>query len=190
VTDSTGAVIPDAEITLNAGSSTVKEGHSAEDGSFGFTVQVPGNYVVEISHSGFRAARRTILLGSDPAMHMTVALLLATELSEVTVTADDAGVSLENAENRNTSELDSDALTRLPIFDQDYIMLMSQFLDAGAVGTNGVVLVVNGIEGSGPGVTASAIKSVKVNNNPYSALYARPGRGRLEIETKQGTTDS
>jgi carboxypeptidase family protein len=189
VTDATGAVIPDAEITLEAANKTVKKAQSAPDGSFGFTFLNPGDYVLEISHSGFRTARLWVAAGLTPASHIAVALPVATELSEVTVTAENASVSIENAENRNTNELDSGALSRLPIFDQDYIALMSRFLDTGAVGTNGVVLVVNGIEGSGPGVTASAIKSVKVNNNPYSALYARPGRGRLEIETKEGTPD-
>jgi hypothetical protein len=36
-------------------------------------------------------------------------------------------------------------------------------------------------------VTASAIQSVKINQNPYTALYSRPGRARIEITTKGGT---
>jgi hypothetical protein len=34
------------------------------------------------------------------------------------------------------------------------------------------------------GVTASAIKEVRINQNPYSAEFFRPGRGRIEIITK------
>ena len=64
---------------------------------------------------------------------------------------------------------------------------MSRFLDDNATGTNGVTLVVNGIEANGPGVTPSAIQEVKINNNPYSARFSRPGRARLEIITKGGT---
>src|ERR1019366_3298394 len=64
---------------------------------------------------------------------------------------------------------------------------MSRFLDDNATGTNGVTLVVNGIEANGPGVTPSAIQEVKINNNPYSARFSRPGRARLEIVTKGGT---
>src|SRR5258708_4430931 len=64
---------------------------------------------------------------------------------------------------------------------------MSRFLDDNATGTNGVTLVVNGIEANGPGVTPSAIQEVKINNNPYSARFSRPGRARLEIVTKNGT---
>src|ERR1700722_18407558 len=72
-------------------------------------------------------------------------------------------------------------------YDFNYITTMSRFLDSDATGTNGVTLVVNGIEANGPGVTASAIQSVKINQNPYTALYSRPGRARIEIETKGGT---
>jgi hypothetical protein len=64
---------------------------------------------------------------------------------------------------------------------------MSRFLDPDSSGTNGTTLVVNGVEANGPGVTASAIQSVKINQNPYTALYSRPGRARIEITTKGGT---
>ncbi len=61
------------------------------------------------------------------------------------------------------------------------------FLDDNAIGTNGVTLVVNGMEANGPGVTPSAVQEVRINNNPYSARFSRPGRARLEIITKGGT---
>jgi len=48
---------------------------------------------------------------------------------------------------------------------------------------------VNGIEANGPGVTPSAVQEVRINNNPYSARFSRPGRARLEIITKGGTSD-
>jgi hypothetical protein len=37
------------------------------------------------------------------------------------------------------------------------------------------------------GVSASAIQEVRVNNDPYSAEFNRPGRGRIEIITKPGS---
>jgi hypothetical protein len=107
----------------------------------------------------------------------------------VTVTASDTSVqvSTEIGQNQSGNTVDSNALDRLPVFDQDYITTMSRFLDADATGTNGTTLVVNGVEANGPGVTASAIQSVKINQNPYTALYSRPGRARIEIVTKGGT---
>jgi len=98
-------------------------------------------------------------------------------------------VSTETSENQNNNAIDRDALDRVPVFDQDYITTMSRFLDDSATGTNGITLVVNGIEANGPGVTPSALQEVKINNNPYSARFSRPGRARLEIITKGGTPD-
>src|SRR5262249_51482520 len=72
----------------------------------------------------------------------------------------------------------------LPIFDQDYVGTLSRFLDAGSVATSGATLIVDGIEATRAGVSASAIQEVKINQDPYSAEYPRPGRGRIEIITK------
>src|SRR5262249_45282260 len=76
----------------------------------------------------------------------------------------------------------------LPVFDQDYIGTMSRFLDAGSIATGGVTLVVDGVEASRASVSASAIQEVKINNDPYSAEYPRPGRSRIEIITKPGSS--
>jgi len=36
-------------------------------------------------------------------------------------------------------------------------------------------------------VSASAVAQIRINQDPYSAEYSRPGRGRIEILTKPGT---
>src|ERR1039457_4508172 len=45
-------------------------------------------------------------------------------------------------------------------------------------------MVVDGVEANTLGVSASAIKEGRINQNPYSAEVARPGKGRIEIITK------
>ena len=93
-------------------------------------------------------------------------------------------MSIEAGENRDAVSLDRKMLDNLPVFDQDYVAAMSQFLDPGSVGAGGVTLVVDGMEQSSVGVSASAIQEVKINQNPYAAEFSRPGRGRIEIITK------
>src|SRR5207342_952686 len=78
-------------------------------------------------------------------------------------------------------------LESLPVFDQDYVSALSRFLDAGSLGTNGVTLLVNGVEVNSLGVSASAIQRIQINQDPYSAEFFRPGRGRIEVITKPGT---
>ena len=77
-------------------------------------------------------------------------------------------------------------LESLPVFDNDFVATMSQFLDAGSIGNGGVTIVVNGMEVSALNVSASAMQQIRINQDPYSAEYSRPGRGRVEILTKPG----
>jgi hypothetical protein len=90
----------------------------------------------------------------------------------------------EVSENRDAAAVSESLLEKLPVFDQDYIGRMSMFLDSASIGTKGASLVVDGIEVNNAGITASAIKEVRINQNPYSAEFFRPGRGRIEIITK------
>ncbi len=118
---------------------------------------------------------------------MRIALKLADVRQEVTVNESTGQVSIDASENLDVITLDRPMLDNLPIFDQNYVGAMSKFLDPGSIGTGGVTLVVNGMEQKNIGVSASAIQSVKINQNPYSAEFARPGRGRIEVITKPGS---
>ena len=190
VRDQTGAVIGGATATLQSTDGTaLATTTTGASGDFQFHVAHTGSYKLTIHQDGFQDSKLNLTVGANPRATARVTLSVATVEQQVTVGGDDSSttVSSETAQNQDSNTLDRDALDRLPIFDQDYITLLSRFLDSDATGTNGVSLIVNGVEANGPGVTSSAIKSVKINQNPYSALYARPGRARIEIETKGGT---
>ena len=169
----------------------VGEVHTDGRGTFRFDKLNLGNYHISVQASGFRDAGIDLALAARPRATVRISMSIAVRSQTVTVVASGASsqVSTEVSENRNANTLDRSALDRVPVFDQDYITTISRFLDDTTTGTNGVTLVVNGVEANGPGVTASAVQDVKVNQNPYSALFSRPGRARLEITTKGGTPD-
>jgi hypothetical protein len=189
VEDTSGAVIVGAEVVLTAGDGKkVAQEITDKSGNFRFANVAKGTYTVDVTQSGFREVKQQVkVTGTHPPIR--IVLPIASVNQEVTVAGNDtsAQISTEIAENQNANTIDRDALDNLPVFDQDYIATMSRFLSSDATGTSGIALVVNGIEANGPGVTASAIQSVKINQNPYTALYSRPGRARIEIETKGGT---
>ena len=188
--DPSGAAIAKAHVSLLAsGDKQLAEVTTDNSGSFRFDNVVPGNYMLDFHAEGFRDARVNISRTTRRQTPIRVILQIAVPNETVTVATGDSAplVSTESSENQNASTIDRNALDRVPVFDQDYITTMSRFLDDNATGTNGVTLVVNGIEANGPGVTPSAIQEVKINNNPYSARFSRPGRARLEIVTKGGT---
>ena len=49
-------------------------------------------------------------------------------------------------------------------------------------------MIIDGLQVSSVSLPASAIQEVKINQNPYSPEFLRPGRGRIEIVTKAGAS--
>jgi hypothetical protein len=190
VLDPSGAAIGQAEVRLlKVDGTVVAQAVTDPAGAFHFASVEFGGYRIEARAAGFRTAQVDIKIAAKMPGAVRISLAIATQNEVVNVGSDisSTSVSTEVSENQSSNSLDRDALDRVPVFDQDYISLMSRFLDDNAIGTSGVSLVVNGIEANGPGVSPSAVQEVKINQNPYSARYARPGRARLEITTKSGT---
>src|SRR5207253_4627242 len=71
-----------------------------------------------------------------------------------------------------------------PMFDPNYIATISRFLDSSAIGTGGTTLIMDGLQVNSVALPPSAIQEVKINQNPYSPEFLRPGRGRIEIVRK------
>jgi hypothetical protein len=190
--DPSGAAIAKGDVSL-VGAKAEVLARTTTDKVGGFRIDniAPGKYTLGFHADGFRDVHLAASVTNKRFSPLRVVLQISVETENVTVATgiNVPLVSTETSENQNNNAIDRDALDRVPVFDQDYITTMSRFLDDNAIGTNGVSLVVNGIEANGPGVTPSAIQEVKINNNPYSARFSRPGRARLEIVTKSGTAD-
>jgi hypothetical protein len=189
VLDPSGAAIVGAQITLSRLGLSNAQATADSSGNFRFDSLDPGEYQLNVQHDGFRETTKTVTVGARSPSLIRIILPISVPNEQINVDADESApqVSTDVAQNQNANTVDRAALDRVPVFDQDYVTTLSRFLDDSAIGTNGVSLVVNGIEANGPGVTASAVGEVKINQNPYSALFARPGRARLEITTKTGT---
>jgi Carboxypeptidase regulatory-like domain len=188
--DPSGAAIAKAQVGLLGNKGEVLGQTTADAvGAFHFDNVPPGKYTMECRAEGFRDTRIAAVVTNKRFTPIRIAMPISVETESVTVATgvNVPMVSTETSENQSVNAIDRNALDRVPVFDQDYITTMSRFLDDNATGTNGVTLVVNGIEANGPGVTPSAVQEVKINNNPYSARFSRPGRARLEIVTKSGS---
>jgi hypothetical protein len=185
VLDPAEAAVSGANVTLQTREGTVLVAVKTDvTGTFRFDEVTPGSYTLTIEQKGFEAAAARIRVGAKPPPALVIRLKVAEIKSEVTVTEQSNQLSVNNTDNQNTVSLDRQALDNLPIFDQDYVTTMSRFLDAGAVATGGVTLIVDGLEATRAPVSFSAIQEVKINQDPYSAEFPRPGRGRIEIITK------
>src|SRR3989449_8638977 len=157
-------------------------------GAFLFDCVQPGNYEIRSRKEGFKTDITKVTVGNRSPGRLRIVLFVENLNQQITVSGDNPEVSTDPSENRDVAAVDRQALDDLPIFDQDVVATMSRFLDSSALGTNGVALIVDGIQGAGV-LSASAIQTVTINNNPYSAEYNRPGRGRIEITTKPGSSE-
>jgi len=183
VQDQTGAVLPGASVQLRGATTHTATTDAA--GTFRLEHIESGTYDLTASFDGFKPATTRLRVGTRAPASQKLVLAVAGMTQEVTVT-NGTQVDTAAAGNLDAVSVDQNMLEALPVFDQDYVATISRFLDSGSLGTNGPTLVVNGMEVSALRVSASAIQQIKINQDPYSAEYSRPGRGRIEILTKPG----
>jgi len=188
--DTTGAVLPNADVVLTTLSgATVQQTTTDAAGNFRFDTVPQGRYEVHVAFEGFQPTTARVTVGGRAPSALRITLPLASLKQEITVSNRAAEVSTGAATNSDAVAIDQAMLDSLPVFDQDLISAVSRFLDAGALGNGGATVVVNGMEVSALRVSASAVQQIKINQDPYSAEYARPGRGRIEILTKPGSSE-
>ena len=179
-----------ATVTLKRGADTeVSSTQTDESGRFRFPAVADGDYFLEVRHEGFADSVTPLQVRGRAPAPLAIHLALAGVVSAITVNSmESAQVSTDIAENKDVASVDEGLLEDVPVFDQDYVAAISAFLDAASVGTGGPQLIVNGVAVTTLAVSSSAIQQVRINQNPYSADMARPGRGSIEIITKDPTT--
>jgi hypothetical protein len=190
VIDQTGGVLVAAHVELlKSPGDAIQSVLTDQSGTFRFERVPPGGYDVRSTLEGFKTTSVHVNVGTNAPRPMRVTLPLATVKQEVTVSNASEQVNMGAASNLDAVTIDQSMLGNLPMLDQNYIGMVSRFLDSGALGTGGPTIVVNGMEVSSLNVTASAVQQIKINQDPYSAAYSRPGRGRIEILTKPGSQE-
>jgi len=189
VLDPSGAGASGAVVTLKQSADKSLDSTVTDDtGRFRFAAVPDGSYIIDVQHQGFAPSLTPLRIRARAPAPLVITLALAGLVSEVTVNESElAQLSTEVSENHDSVAVDQNLLQTMPVFDQDYVTAISAFLDAGSIGTSGAQLIVNGVAVTTLAVSSSAIQEVRINQNPYSADMARPGRGSIEIITKDPT---
>lgn len=187
VIDPSGAAVSAAPIQLQSNTgSPIAETASSETGTFEFKGLKTGSYVLRIAaFNGFAQLSVPIRVpfhGTGPTITLSPKSIVQTVNVDSSQT-----MSVDPTTNKDTVAYKAEQLQSVPVFDQDFIGALTPFLDPGSISSGGVSIVVDGVEMKASTVSPSAISEVHVNNDPYSAEFSRPGRGRIEIMTKPGT---
>ena len=188
VLDPNGAVIGDAKITLRREGRSLETRTANQRGEFRFTRIASGDYEIEARKDGFKPTMTHLTVGAKLSSPLEIVLLIADVREEIAVGDEPNQVNTNPDENLDVIKLDSDALKNLPILGNDVIGSVANLLDAGSIGSDGPTIIVDGLEMSRKKVPASTIQEVRINQNPYSAEFARLGRARIEVFTKPGSS--
>ena len=184
VRDADGAVIAGAMIFLrNAADGTMKSARCGNDGSFEVASVTVGTYTITVTRDGFSplVLQHERVSASMPPLDLN--LRIETQAISVTVTADE--VSVDPASGGGSLTLGERGLDALADDPDEFANQLNAMAGARA-GSNGEQIYVDGFTG-GRVPPKSAIREIRINQNPYSAQYDRPGQGRVEILTKPGT---
>ncbi len=189
VQDSTGARVPNVKVKLvQQARQQTDETISDAAGHFAFTNQPVGDYRLLITAAGFKSVDLAVTIGvvmagtsAAPAIHIRLKVLEVNE--KVTVSAQASSISADL--NADMVQLDEHLMADLPANNGDPLAVASLFTDPAVSGTGGPQILVDGVPTDSLNVPVSSIKHVAVNKNPYSAEFGRPGKGRIEVETKR-----
>jgi hypothetical protein len=187
IADQTGAMIPGATITIaTADGKTVATATADETGHYEVNGLAPGSYIVRASFAGFADfVSPAIQVAAGQVKHVVISMALAVEQQSVEVTDETPSVNVEAGGNANAMVLkdkDLDALSD----DPDELSNELTALAGPSAGPNGGQIYIDGFSG-GQLPPKSAIREIRINQNPFSAEFDRIGYGRIEILTKPGT---
>lgn len=186
VSDEFGGVIVGATVVAVDQSGVEKTAPTNGDGNFVINGLAPGKYAVRVKSPGFANYENAdVELVAGRSQTLNVTLKVTIEQQKVTVSADGPGVNTDPENNLGAIVLKGADLESLPD-DPDDLAAALQALAGPGAGPNGGQIYIDGFSG-GRLPALSTIREVRINSNPYSAEYDRPGFGRIEILTKPGT---
>ena len=188
IADPTGALIPGATVRLTSPTGAVVATTTSDaSGTYSFPSLAPGTYAVHAEFTGFAPASvPAFQIASGQAKRIEISMSTVVEQQSVTVTDEEAPmVSVEASGNTSSVVLKGNDLDALSD-DPDELSNELTALAGPSAGPNGGEVYISGFTG-GQLPPKSAIREIRVNQNPYSAEFDRLGYGRIEILTKPGT---
>jgi len=178
--ESGGALAACRVVLLSAQRKPLVETQTDAIGRYVVQPVAPGKYYLQVVAPGFEPALSEVTLRKEPVTRVVFVLRIAKAEFQVSVGADPTEVSIQPDENANALTLTSENLDMLPSVDQDFLATAGEFLGS----TGAPSLVVDGIEQDSLDLPPSAIAEIRINRNPYSAEFSRPGNSRMEIRTR------
>lgn len=186
VTDQTGALIPGATVTATGADGKQVSSTSDQGGTFSLHSLPAGSYTVSATASGFaQYTQQGVMLTAGHALTLNMTLQVQAQEEKINVQSE-RPTQLDVGSSSSAGALvikgkDLEALSD----DPDELSSELQALAGPSAGPSGGQIYIDGFTG-GQLPPKSAIREIRVNQNPFSAQYDKLGYGRIEIFTKPG----
>jgi len=183
VTDTTGALIPGASVTLLEGGRAHSTVVSDALGRYSFVSLAAGRYELRAAAPGFSPTETIVeaIAGRTASKDIQLEIAVVQQTVEV---KENSIIDTDPANSASMLTVSGDALKTLSD-DPDDLAQDIQMLAGQSAGPEGGQVYVDGFSGATL-PPKSSIREIRVNQNPFSAEYDRPGYGRIEILTKPG----
>ena len=187
IADPSGALIPGATVTVSTSSGKALGTATADSaGAYSVSGLPAGSYILSATFPGFAPfSSPAIPLAAGQSKRVDISMAIEVAQQSVTVTEDTPQVNIDASGNASAIVIkgkDLDALSD----DPDELSNELTALAGPSAGPNGGQIYIDGFTG-GQLPPKSAIREIRINQNPFSAEYDKLGYGRIEILTKPGT---
>lgn len=182
VVDPSGAAVPGTVVQL-LGPGGEQRATTNDSGQYTFRSVPPGQYKLRAIAKGFSVTEMEDLPIEKPTV-LDLHLVIEANTQVVNVEDEVNRVSTDPSSNGSALVLKEKELAALSD-DPDELSQELQAMAGPSTGPNGGQIYIDGFTGGNLPPKAS-IREVRINSNPYSPEYDRPGFGRIEIFTKPG----
>ncbi len=181
VVDTTGAIIPGAELTTESGQHVT----SGSDGRFRFPCMLAGKHRLHVSSPSFAALDLPL---TAPHAELRIALQPDTVSTTIDVTAPAQQIDTDVNSTAGSQTISGERLTQLADDPDDLLRELQQLAAAAGGSPGNATISVDGFQDSSTLPPKSSIAYVKVNPDLFSSEYREPPweGGRVEVYTKPG----
>ena len=126
VVDPTGAVVPDAKVTVvNQETNVASQKTTSSDGTFTIINLLPGSYVLTVEKPGFKKAALPVFkLDVNQTLTQKITLQVGSTTDTVTVNADAVDVMIQRASTELGTTIDQQAVQDLPLNGRNFTQLL------------------------------------------------------------------
>lgn len=209
VTDSTGAVVPGATVTITEqGTGRTQTATTSDDGSYTIPQLPPGRYDLRIEAASFKpVVQKDLVLETDKTQRVNVTLEAGNVSETVTVVAEQPVLNTDTSDKGEV--ITQRQVQDLPLNGRDFTDLalltpgvyrrpaeddQGEGLAVAGTRTDATNFILDGVvnrsdrNGSvGVNTSVDSIREFKVETSTYSAEYGRTAGGQINVVSKSGT---